>query len=407
MLEIPDYGAYLQRGQGLVPDYAQQQLQQREMNMLEAQERRLAAAAQQEQEQIRINQQRDGAFRAATEAVMVDPNPDAIARLAIQFPEKAEELKKGWELMDVGKRQSELQQMGEAYGAAMNGKYDIAAGVLRKRVEADKAAGLDDPIDNAILAALESGDPVQQKAALGQMGYALAALAGPEKFSGAVKDLMGDPQGKTSPFMVEYNDRVAQFGKAAADEWAAIEGEKFIPVEGIGVFKASDLIGGGGGQASSGGSGLVATPEQVAAEEEFERRFPDAPKYADEGPSIPATGAAIESTALSLVPGIVVTSRKRSAAKNREVGGVPNSFHLTDQARDFLPPKGMSMAQLATRLRGGFRGFDVINEGDHVHVEPSSRQGTGRPIRVKSIQQANALPRGTIYLTPDGRTMKR
>lgn len=72
--------------------------------------------------------------------------------------------------------------------------------------------------------------------------------------------------------------------------------------------------------------------------------------------------------------GATVTSIKRDPAKNAKVGGVSNSFHLTGQAFDSTPPKGMSMAAWEGKLRQQFGGnADIINEGDHVHVEPKSR----------------------------------
>lgn len=82
------------------------------------------------------------------------------------------------------------------------------------------------------------------------------------------------------------------------------------------------------------------------------------------------TGPQIEQQALSVVPGAGITSRQRTAAHNRAVGGVANSYHLTDQARDIVPPAGMSMATLHARLSAAMPGFDVINEGNHVHIEP-------------------------------------
>lgn len=88
----------------------------------------------------------------------------------------------------------------------------------------------------------------------------------------------------------------------------------------------------------------------------------------------PALGSWFEETALKAIPGIGVTSRQRSAAKNAQVGGVKNSYHMTDNARDFVPPEGMDMGSLAAKLKATFgAGYDVINEGDHVHVEPGSR----------------------------------
>jgi hypothetical protein len=52
------------------------------------------------------------------------------------------------------------------------------------------------------------------------------------------------------------------------------------------------------------------------------------------------------------------------------VGGVTNSYHLTGRARDSVPPPGMGMAEYARRLKALNPKYDVINEGDHVHIEP-------------------------------------
>jgi len=70
------------------------------------------------------------------------------------------------------------------------------------------------------------------------------------------------------------------------------------------------------------------------------------------------------------IPGERVTSTLRSAARNRAVGGVANSYHLTGQARDSVPPPGMSMAEYYRRLKAANPHLDVINEGDHIHIEP-------------------------------------
>lgn len=53
------------------------------------------------------------------------------------------------------------------------------------------------------------------------------------------------------------------------------------------------------------------------------------------------------------------------------MGGVANSFHLTGQARDSVPPPGMSMNEYHRRLKALNPGMDVINEGDHIHIEPA------------------------------------
>lgn len=70
------------------------------------------------------------------------------------------------------------------------------------------------------------------------------------------------------------------------------------------------------------------------------------------------------------IPGERVTSTYRSPERNRSVGGVANSYHLSGRARDSVPPAGMSMAAYAAELRRLNPGLQVINEGDHVHMEP-------------------------------------
>ena len=105
-------------------------------------------------------------------------------------------------------------------------------------------------------------------------------------------------------------------------------------------------------------------------------------------------GAYIEEMALGVAPNLGVTSRLRSAARNKQVGGVPDSYHTIDAARDFQPPKGMSMGQLHAQLKQQFGSdYDVINEGDHVHVEPGPvlgkqvRAGTAQtPLKERNVE---------------------
>ena len=96
-------------------------------------------------------------------------------------------------------------------------------------------------------------------------------------------------------------------------------------------------------------------------------------------------GPDIEATVRAKVPGVNVTSGFRTPEHNKKVGGKWNSYHLTDDARDFTPPSGMTMSQLRGMITGDLPGFDVINEGDHVHAEPGP--GGGGPLAVPTIRQ--------------------
>jgi hypothetical protein len=92
-------------------------------------------------------------------------------------------------------------------------------------------------------------------------------------------------------------------------------------------------------------------------------------------------GSTIEQEARRLDPGLSVTGRGRTAARNAQLAGsAPNSAHLTDNARDFQPGKGETQAQAYARINKEFsgHGYKVLNEGrhgdqgPHIHVEATS-----------------------------------
>ncbi len=365
-----DYANILRAGQQLVPDFRQQQYQDDQRRAQQQQQQLALQAAQQQQ-------QRTLQLRDELGAAVESGDPARISRLMVKFPEFADKIKPGWEAMQTDERQRNLTQVGSAYARAQSGDYKGAAAVLRKRYDADVAAGHEDETTKELIDAFESGDPVQQRQAASVTGMVIAA-SDPDKFSETYKAL--NPTEAKPADQREYDWLVQTKGQDYADRWLAVQSDKFIPVDGVGIFKASDLLGGstGGAPASQPKGGGQST-----------------------GASIPATGAAIEDAALTAVPGLTVTSRQRSAERNKSVGGVSNSYHLTDQARDFVPPKGMPMAALHARLKSAMPGFDVINEGDHVHVEPSPRMGRGS-VRVRSKQEYDKLPSGTQYTAPDG-----
>jgi len=68
--------------------------------------------------------------------------------------------------------------------------------------------------------------------------------------------------------------------------------------------------------------------------------------------------------------GAQITSTERDPRHNAEVGGVPNSYHLTGEAGDFVVPPQQRPAFIAAAQA---KGYQAINEGDHVHLEPPHR----------------------------------
>jgi hypothetical protein len=114
-------------------------------------------------------------------------------------------------------------------------------------------------------------------------------------------------------------------------------------------------------------------------------------------------GAAIDQAVGAVVPGARVSSAGRSGAANAAAGGVPTSFHLTDNARDYDSFPNMTLAQGAAALRQALepQGFQVIYGGpdhlDHVHVEPGPRLASSAPGGAAPIMPY-AAPK---ELTPD------
>jgi hypothetical protein len=176
MPDLDDYGALIRSGQATVPDYATEELRRQQIAIAKSQETRLAAEAKREADE------QEG-FQHDLATIMTNPTARGYSALIAKHPKFAQQVKSSWDVMDGARRDADLQSMSEIYSAAANGKHDLAAALMKRRIESDKAAGQpDDPHDQAILDALNSGDPVQQKGALGMIGVTLSAVTGPDKF---------------------------------------------------------------------------------------------------------------------------------------------------------------------------------------------------------------------------------
>ena len=90
---------------------------------------------------------------------------------------------------------------------------------------------------------------------------------------------------------------------------------------------------------------------------------------------------------------VQITSGLRSQQKNAQVGGVPNSAHLSGQAFDFVP-KGMDTKTAAAKLAQSGIPFDQIEDGgDHVHISfaPANRKQVISVANVSDDDLLNSL----------------
>lgn len=101
------------------------------------------------------------------------------------------------------------------------------------------------------------------------------------------------------------------------------------------------------------------------------------------------TGAAVETSILKALPGASFTSRKRTPEENAAVGGVANSAHLEDRARDLIPPPNMSLEDAADKIRQANPVLKVVVEG------PGATHSTGPHIHVEWPAGTQTQPSGT------------
>lgn len=103
---------------------------------------------------------------------------------------------------------------------------------------------------------------------------------------------------------------------------------------------------------------------------------PAAPAVLLAGPSSAVTldwravfGASAVRAILAAWPAARLTSFIRSPATNARVGGRPGSYHLVGLAADFVLPAADRGRFLAWVRATWPAGMDVVDEGDHIHIE--------------------------------------
>lgn len=176
---IPNFTNMLAKSQALRTSEVQQQAAQLQIQK---------ALTEQQQQQL---------FQRDVMTLGDNPTPQGIAALIRRYPQFAEQLKSAHDIQDEAKRTSDFRLQSQVYSAAANGRYDLAAQMLEDYANADIAAGgAADPMDQAIIEALRSDDPAEQKRALSMIGIAVAAI-NPKKFDETYKALTGGAESYT------------------------------------------------------------------------------------------------------------------------------------------------------------------------------------------------------------------
>jgi uncharacterized protein YcbK (DUF882 family) len=69
---------------------------------------------------------------------------------------------------------------------------------------------------------------------------------------------------------------------------------------------------------------------------------------------------------LRRLPGLTVTSTRRTRSRNRQVGGVASSLHLSGRACDLAGTRTEQVAAVAMARLANAK--EAVDEGDHAHV---------------------------------------
>lgn len=274
---------------------------------------------------IQAQQQQAQQYQADVQTALKTGN---FAGLYAKYPEQQKELQAAHDALNEPAKRAQERDLFAVSSFIKNGAIDSAKKLLQQRVDADKAAGQDPSDDQQMLDALNNGDPAHVKAAADMALYAVL------------------PEDK----------RVAVFGKQDADEFSN------TPQGDIYSKRTGEVTHAAGPK-----------PEVDTVKVFDENGNVVGSRRITHPPAGMITGEQIERLALNAVPGATVTSGARTPEHNAAVGGVPNSYHLTDQARDLTPPPGMSMAAFHNQLQMSLPGVKVLNEGDHVHIQPIAR----------------------------------
>ena len=96
-----------------------------------------------------------------------------------------------------------------------------------------------------------------------------------------------------------------------------------------------------------------------------------------------------------------VTSTYRSPEHNREVGGVPNSYHLRGRAIDIARAPGVNHMMIkAAYQRAGYNLVESLDEGDHSHFAFSF--GAPRVASYRPVEKTEGTEWRIVYAPGGG-----
>lgn len=245
-MAVVDQGAILRSGASLIPDLQAQLAQQQQLDIQRQQANTASLGLRQRIMEDQREQETANSYAAdlaAIEKLPQDQQTRAIIALMAKYPKQSEALKRSYDAQDENVKAADFKATAEVFSFVQNGAPDKAAALIRKRIAADKAAGLDTADDEEIASALESGDPAKVQQAAAQIGWQLSVAAGPEKFAATY----GALDGKRTEFEKQWDFIRRKYGERAANTYAQNRIDPIFPVttqDGTTAFRSSQLMSG-------------------------------------------------------------------------------------------------------------------------------------------------------------------
>lgn len=295
------------------------------------------------------------------------------------------------EIRHENQRRSKLGDlMSQAYGAPA----DQRSGLLSQMAAVDP--------NSAMSAQKHFGDmDDQRRQRLGQFAAVFDALPDEQKavaypqFAAQAKEVLGVPV--PDQWDPAFSPRISQIARALgaggqqAEQFTLGPGSKRFDPSGKVIAEVPF---------APANANLVTVPDGQGGAVQMiydpRTRQLSEPQYPGQGQPAAAAGAApqimgdamsssmdpqaIQNEFKTLAPqfGAQISSLTRTPERNAAVGGVANSQHLAGTAGDFVVPEANKGAFRQAMQQ---RGFEVIDEGDHMHVElpPNRKVAQGGP----------------------------
>lgn len=117
---------------------------------------------------------------AALNTMLANPNPKNIASYQMVAPEHAAQIKNAFDTLHADAQDGELKYAANLNGLLTAGDTDGAKAAVQRRIDADKAAGVDTADDEHALELLANGGTKGAQTVLGLTRLGLASVGGPE-----------------------------------------------------------------------------------------------------------------------------------------------------------------------------------------------------------------------------------